>query len=205
MSKIILKNEHLLAKGGERDCFCHPTDSSKVIKVLHTLEKKHNNQNKLEYSYMKYLEKNNTDFSCITSCYGFVQTNKGEGLVFDRVLDYDKTPSKSFRYMLANKLISQDYQKVLINDLKLYLENNLVLFVDTSLTNIFCCLIAKDKYKLIIIDGLGAKRTGFKFIFYKFSKLYTKYKIKKQWEKFIKMYEKDIKRVNLGKRPFTRL
>lgn len=205
MINIELKEQNLIAKGGERDCFVYPSDSSKVIKVLHTSEKNHNNQNDLEYSYMNYLEKKSTDLSCLTLCYGFVQTNKGKGLVFQRVLDYDKTPSKSFRYMLANKLISQEYQRKLIEQLKLYLEQNLILFVDTSLTNIFCQKINESEYKLIIVDGLGAKRTGFKFLAYKLSSTYTKYKIKRQWEKFIKMYEKDIKRVNLGTRPFTRL
>ena len=51
-------------------------------------------------------------------------------------------------------------KKILINELKQYLEANGILFIDTSLTNIFCKKISKDKYKLIIVDGLGARRTG---------------------------------------------
>lgn len=46
---------------------------------------------------------------------------------------------------------------------------------------------------------------GFKFWLYRNFKGYTKYKIKRQWAKFMKMYEKDVKRAELGKRPFTRL
>ncbi len=120
-------------------------------------------------------------------------------------MDYDGEPSKSFRYYLANKIIPLDEQKKLINELKEYLEDNLILFVDTSLTNIFCPKVSKNKYKLVIVDGLGAKRTGVKFVLYKLSNSYTKYKIKRQWEKFMRMYEKDIQRAKLGKRPFTRL
>ena len=201
---IKLDENLLIAKGGERDCYIHPEDKTKVIKVLHK-NGIHNNQNKLEYSYMKYLKKKGSNLSSITDCYGYVKTNIGKGLVFDRVLDFDGVPSKSFRYYLANKLIPLKEQEILINELKEYLEENLILFVDTSLTNIFCPKIDENSYKLVIVDGLGAKRTGVKFVLYKMSKSYTKYKIKRQWEKFMKMYEKDVKRAALGKRPFTRL
>lgn len=201
---IKLDESLLIAKGGERDCYVHPTDKTKVIKILHK-EGSHNNQNELEYSYMKYIKRKGTELSMITDCYGYVKTNLGKGLIFDRVLDFDGVPSKSFRYYLANKLIPLNEQENLINELKKYLEKNLILFVDTSLTNIFCPKVSEKSYKLIIVDGLGAKRTGMKFTLYKISKSYTKYKIKRQWEKFMKMYEKDVKRAALGKRPFTRL
>lgn len=107
--------------------------------------------------------------------------------------------------MVANKILTLKEQKKLIEELKQYLEKNLILFVDTSLTNLFCQEIQKDKYKIIIVDGLGSKRMGFKFWLYRNFKGYTKYKIKRQWAKFMKMYEKDVKRAELGKRPFTRL
>lgn len=201
---INLNQDLLIARGGERDCYIDPQDNSKVIKILHK-KGLHNNQNALEYSYMKFIKKRVTDFSHITDCYGYVSTNLGKGLVFDRVLDFDEVPSKSFRYYVANKIIPIDEQKKLINELKEYLEKNLILFVDTSLTNIFCKKVNEYEYKLIIVDGLGAKRTGAKFILYKISKAYTKYKIKRQWEKFMRMYEKDVLRAKLGKRPFTRL
>ncbi len=204
MSVLILNENLLIAKGGERDCYLHPHDNTKVVKTLHT-QGNHNNQNELEFNYMNYLKKRKTDLSYVTDCYGYVNTNLGKGLVFDRVMDYNGTPSKSFRYYLANKIIPLDEQEDLINELKIYLEKNLILFVDTSLTNIFCPKISENKYKLIIVDGLGAKRTGAKFVLYKLSKLYTKYKITRQWEKFMRMYEKDVKRAKLGKRPFTRL
>ena len=37
-----------------------------------------------------------------------MNTNLGDGLIFDRVLNYDKTPVKSFRYFIAKKLINLD-------------------------------------------------------------------------------------------------
>ncbi len=201
---LVLKDEDLLAKGGERYCFVHPEDSTKVIKIVYT-QGVHNNQNELEFNYYSLLKKRKVDFSHLVQCYNYVETNKGNGLVFDRVMDYNGQASKSFRYYLANKLISIDEQKKLLEEFRIYLEKNLILFVDTSLTNIFAQKISENKFKIVIVDGLGAKRTGIKFLMYKYSKIYTQYKIKKQWKKFMTMYKKDIQRSILGQRPFTRL
>lgn len=205
MSRLFLDNSLLIAKGGERACYVHPNDDTKVIKILYSNLDKHNNQNKLEFIYMNYLKKKKVDISYVTDCYGYIQTNLGEGLVFDRVLDYDGIPSKSFRYYLANKMISEELQQKLLDELKNNIQENLILFIDTSLTNIFCQKIADNQYKLIIVDGLGAKRLGIKFFLYRQSKIYTKYKIKRQWAKLMKMYNRDIIRARLGERPFTRL
>lgn len=202
---IILDDKHLLAKGGERACYINPNNSQQIIKVIYTTSKTHNNQNELENTYMTYLMKKNVDMSHIAKCYGYINTNLGKGLVYERIMDFDGTATNSFRFYIANKLLSKQIQEQLIQELKTYLETNLILFVDTSLTNIFCQQYEKDKFKLIIIDGLGAKRTGFKFWLYRNSKFYTKYKIKRQWDKFMKMYKADVKRADEGKRPFTRL
>ena len=204
MNYIQLDEKSVIAKGGERTCYLHPQYHNKLIKIVHT-KGKHNQQNLLEHIYMSYLKKKKKDLSQVARYYGQINSNLGHGLVYERITDYNNQPSKSFRYYVANKLIPQEIQKELIEELKLYLEKNSILFVDTSLTNIFCKRINEKNYKLIIVDGLGAKRLGYKFWFYRNSKLYTKYKIKRQWDKFIQMYEKDIKRIKLGTMPMNRL
>jgi len=201
--KVTLNNSYLIAKGSERACYINPNDNTKVIKIIYSKES-HNEQNELEYIYMNYLKKKNKDLSFLTNCYGYVDTNIGKGLVFDRVLDFDLNPSQSFRFYIAKKLIPLDYQKKLLDDLQEYLEQNGILFIDTSLTNIFCQKYSDTEYRLIIVDGLGAKRMGIKFWLYRNVEPYAKYKMKRQWKKLMKMYTADIKRVQLGKRPITR-
>ena len=132
----------------------------------------------------------------IACCYDYVDTNLGKGLIFDKVLNYDETLSSSFRDLIMNRVITFAEQKVLLNELKEYLEDNEILFIDNTLKNIFCKEIEKGKYKLIIIDGLGAKRKGIKFWLYLHSRNYTKYKIKKQWIKFMKLYKNILRKTN---------
>lgn len=164
MNNIELNDALIIGKGGERICYSHPLNSKKVIKIVHVLNS-HNNQNELEHSYMKYLDKKDVDLSGVTQCYGFVNTNKGKGLIFERVTDYDGKFSNSFRYMIAYKLISEQEQRKLLKDLRIYLEKNKILFIDNSLTNIFYKRENKNESSLIIVDGLGAKRMGLKFYF----------------------------------------
>jgi len=176
VAQLILEDKYLIAKGGERACYIDPRDNTRVIKVLY-IKSEDNRQNELEYIYMNYLEKKKKDLSAVTKCYGYIDTDQGEGLVFDRVLDYDLETSKSFRYYMVHKLIDIETQKQLLSELKKYLVQNGILFVDTSL----------------------------KFWLYRHCSLYAKYKIKRQWSKLTQMYNKDIIRLKIGKNPITRL
>ncbi len=194
--ELILKDENFIGKGLERACYNHPEDKTKVIKIIYSKQGIINNQNYVEYVYINYLKKQKKDLSMIACCYDYVDTNLGKGLIFDKVLNYDETLSSSFRDLIMNRVITFAEQKVLLNELKEYLEDNEILFIDNTLKNIFCKEIEKGKYKLIIIDGLGAKRKGIKFWLYLHSRNYTKYKIKKQWAKFMNIYKKCLKKTN---------
>jgi hypothetical protein len=190
--KLILTQEYFIARGGERECYEHPLDSTKVIKILYKKNGVYaydGNRNNLEYRYYKFLEKSQISFSHIINCYEFVETNLGKGLIFDKVCDYNGNISIAFSKLIRKNKFSDDFELFLIEELKEYVFKNNILFIDNGLHNILCCEYEKDKYKLIIIDGLGAKREGFKFWLYLNSKIYTKYKVKTQWNKFIKKYE----------------
>lgn len=189
MDYINLTKEFFIAKGGERECYIHPKDNSKVVKIIHR-KGKNNEQNQLEYKYTNFLKSKNRSFEHITKCYGFVDTNLGKGLVFDRVLDYTNDQSKSFKEYVLNSSLPIDTEKKLIEELKNYIFSNDILFIDVDLSNLFCKEYEKGKYKLIIIDGLGARRIGFRFSLYLKSKIFTKYKMKKQWKKFWQNYLK---------------
>ena len=97
---VVLNEKQFIGKGSERACYIDPRDENKVIKVVHVTISL-NNQNELDYIYMKYLIKKNSDLSLLPRCYGYVDTNLGQGLIFDRIIDFDLEPSKSFRYYMT--------------------------------------------------------------------------------------------------------
>ena len=51
MNYTKLEEQNIIAKGGERTCYIHPQDNTKLIKVVHT-KGKHNQQNLLKHIYM---------------------------------------------------------------------------------------------------------------------------------------------------------
>ena len=202
MKFIELNDSLFLGKGGERSSYLHPDDNTKIIKVLFR-EERHNHQNELDFAYSNYLVNENVNFDHITKCFGWVDTNKGKGLVFERIENYDKSTIRTFSYYSKYNIFDKETDSLLINELKEYLFKNNILFVDASLSNIFCQKISENKYKLIIFDGLGARRMGIKFWFYLHSTLFTRYKMNKQWKVFLNNYnyERSLKLV----RYFTNL
>ena len=194
--KIILTDKYFIARGGERDCYLHPLDYKKVIKIVHGYSDILNrNQNDLDYKYFKFLEKLKVPYSHISKCYGYIDTNLGKGLIFDKVFDYNGKISISFLDTIIQNKFTKYEENELVEDLKNYLFKNNILFIDIGLYNVLCCEYEEGKYRLIIIDGLGGRRTGIKFWLYLNSKIFTKYKIIKSWNRFLK--EIDRKRNQL--------
>lgn len=182
----------MIGRGNERLCYIDPEDQTKVIKVRYK-EGKTRDQNRLEYLYSQYLEKRGVSFAHICRCYGWVDIeNNKKGLVFDRVLNFDKTPAITLSRALKEAYISYEYAQALLEDLRQYLESNVILFVDVSLDNIMCQKQEDGSYRLIIIDGLGARRPGLKFWFYRHITPYAKYKVRSQWIKLWKNFKKAL-------------
>lgn len=198
-NQISLTHDLLLAKGGERLCYVNPNDTTKVIKVLDPNIIIHNHQNDLEYIYYNFLySKHKNDLDNIAKCYGWVETNYGKGLVFERITDYDGQDSKHLRYYLMNNLLSELEETSLLSELKEFLESHLILFVDVSTVNLFCKRISKNKFKLVIFDGLGARRNNFKLLLYMKISFLARYKLNKQWNKFVVNCKKDrLNQINL--------
>lgn len=192
-----LTKELILAEGGERICYLDPSDGSKIIKIEKVSETS-NQQNELEYKYYKHLEKKGIDFTHIAKCYGWIETNQGKGLSFERIVDYNGGNSKHFREYLRNNLLTQETEEKLLFELENYLITNEVVFIDVSTVNLFCQQTTPNSYRLVIFDGLGGRRYGFKFLLYMFSKKFTRYKVKKQWKIFCNNYNRD-KQIGKGR------
>lgn len=185
MKEIINLTDNLfIASGGERDCYSHPLDNTKILKII-----KNKNfsryQNELEYKYLKSLETRKIPFSHIVKTYGFVDTNLGKALINEKICNFDKQISETFRKSIIEKKFTQNEENNLINELKEYIFNYDILFLDVNLSNVLCCEYEKDMFKLILIDGVGTARDMIRANLYKIFKSYTKYKIKKQWKVFI--------------------
>ncbi|WP_201523731.1 YrbL family protein [Aliarcobacter butzleri] len=174
---VILSDNLFIKKGTGRVVYLHPYDNSKIIKI--SIEKKlYRDQNIIENIYYSYLFKCNIPMNNIAKCYGYVNTNLGKGLVFDKVCDYTGEISKTYSQAITNHDISKNILLKLFNNLEEYIFLNDILFIDTALGNIMCCEYEKEKYKLIIIDGLGGSNI-LRFFLMLLSKKYKIRRLKK--------------------------
>jgi len=155
---IKLSKSDFIGKGRCRSAYIHPQDKNKCIKTIHLKErKKCIKESNKEAKYFKYLNKKNIDFSMIPKYYGEVNTDKGKGLVFELVRDFDGEISKSLDYYFENeekmKLISKPFEK--LQDLKNYIIKNQILSRDIRFPNILYKKLSESDGIYILIDGVG--------------------------------------------------
>lgn len=198
---IELDDSHYIGEGNYRICFAHPTDKNKVIKVPkhakarykdQNSRERHRDQNRIEYSFMKHFH---GDASQLARCYGWVRTNKGKGLVFDRIKNYDGTPSETLESAVKNNRLPLKTQQALFRELQQYDFNNRVLLSDAGMSNLMVQYTAPNQPQLVFIDGIGSKKYGLRFLMrQKFWSL-GQLKSRKAWKAFQESYKELQKEV----------
>ena len=185
---IDLTNAIKIGEGNERVCYAHPNDDLKVIKV--TKEGiKSREQNKIDSIYYAYLEKENIDCRYLPLCYGYAETNLGQGLIFDKILNDDGSETFTFEYVLKHKFLNKEAGEKILSDLVQYIVENNILFIDVSLSNLICHRDIEGKYRLFIVDGLGSRHLGLKFWFYRNFLFLSRKKIEKQIKKLYSNFD----------------
>ncbi|MBR1777231.1 MAG: hypothetical protein IJ752_01420 [Alphaproteobacteria bacterium] len=141
--------EKCIGKGAVRECYVHPTNKNKCVKVL--LKKKDCPVFEREFKNYSFIKEFLNDY-IIDYDKDLVETNKGFGMVCELLRDDDGTVSK----MIFEHEINDEIKKGL--DLFVYqlLEHNLF-FYDFNLNN-FVVQIKDGKKKLKYIDVKSFER-----------------------------------------------
>ena len=153
-NKIILDESLFIGEGRSRKCYIHPHEKNLCIKVPN--KKASQRSVKREVGYFKRLKRRGKSFNMISKYFHNVQTNMGEGEIFELIRDHDGCISKDLRYYLnlknkeLNKLIIK-----LIEYLRQYLINEYILFSDLDVANILLKKMSETEYRLVVIDGIG--------------------------------------------------
>ncbi len=170
-----LKTLKPFAQGGNRLCFIHPLDASRVIKVrrpeftLADLRKKKGfprnlrplswlDDNKEEFRVMEQIKRRHGEpaFEVLSHCYGFEDTDMGPGLTSELIRNTDGLISYSMMEFIwrngyttalteAVKNFSKRWELLLIPSRELLLHNILVQ-----------CDHQNSIRRLVVIDGLGS-------------------------------------------------
>lgn len=154
MDKIILDDSLFIGEGGSRICYIHPYEKDLCIKV--TKKKSDKRSVRREVGYFKRLNKRGKSFDMISKYIGKVQTDQGEGEIYELVRDYDGHISKDLKYYLnlRDEGLNRKIMK-LVEELRQYLIKEDILFSDLCSHNILLKRINQSEYKLMVIDGIG--------------------------------------------------
>lgn len=151
---VSLSDDLFVAAGTDRSCYRHPLEPRHCIKLL--LPERCPGRFWREIRYYKSLQRRGADLSRVAGYRGLVDTNLGQGAVFDLVRDDDNQVSKSLGYHLARRDPSfNDWAIDAIDDLVNHLYDQWIVFHDLNPTNVLVQRLGFDQYRLIVVDGVG--------------------------------------------------
>ena len=154
---IELQDKHLIAVSGPRACYLHPNDSSKVIKIVRgkTLFKR-KDANWQEWRHYNYLLRRHGLLDFVNECFGFVQTNLGQGLVWRCVRDVNGVISSTVTRIMnhPDHYDLMAVEKELQRFCRFITEKNIQLF-DLNPLNVLIRVRADGAYEAVCADIKG--------------------------------------------------
>lgn len=166
--------------GQERACYQHPQDNDRVIKIQKGASDK---QTRRELAlYRNLARRAMRDFEHIPRYHGKVETNLGEGLVVDKIADYDGAVARSLWWHFEQGYPVAEFEPYL-DELKQYLLDNRIVFsVDMGRYNILFQKLSPKQARLVVIDGLG-NHTAINWL--DNIGWFARRKIERRWQRFI--------------------
>jgi hypothetical protein len=152
---LTLEPSSLIGRGMRRECYFHPGDENKCVKVVVAGDHK---ETAREQSYYRLLEKRAISWKMLARFYGNAETNRGPGAVFELIRDYNGEVSKTLdHYISAGNSTGIDYQDLsrALSVLKQYLLKWKIVTMTIRSGNVVFKKNSASEGTLVIIDNIG--------------------------------------------------
>ena len=151
---LVLTEDSLLGAGGHQAAYIHPDDPSKCVKIAFDPE---DGDVKKELRYRRMCADKLARSKLVTKYYGTVETNKGAGLVFERVTDFDGASSLDLKdYLSAVSTAEEiDQSRALLMDFRRDFLSEGIAIVDTDITNFMVQRLSPTESQMRIVDNIG--------------------------------------------------
>lgn len=180
--------ETMIGKGLHRECYVHPEDPKRCIKVV---VNRGVEETKREQAYYRLLQKRNIDWQMLPKFYGVEATSMGPGAVFDLVRDADGEVGKTFAHYFESTTLSEQHYQGLLNALlalKKYLFDQHIITMSIKPKNIIYQRHNGDRGTAIIIDNIGNSDA---IPLSTYSRFFGHIKMTRKWAKFIALLQRD--------------
>ncbi len=188
--KTLKLNQSLfVARGRQRECYVHPEDPDLCIKVTVQTRSKWREQNPREFKYYKFLEQRGIDWKRIAPCSGWVETDKGQGLVFGLIRDRNGQICKDLQFLIDNNIITSEEIEFELASLRNWLLDNAIIVCDLKPANLVYNPDNEAGQRLVLVDGVNNRN----FIKTADSvESLARNKIKRVWKRFEHKHLQDI-------------
>lgn len=154
-----------IGSGNDRDCWRHPLDPSRCIKIAKLEHERP--QNAIDLHYARYLAHRGIRSWHIPRVYGWVMTNHGRGLVFELIQDPDGSPSQPLLQAFKQGKISRARAVSMVDEGFAWLIAHHVILADYGPNNLLVQRHPDGSGHLVFVDGLGARDFGIKYWMYR--------------------------------------
>ena len=185
---IELKPEAMIGKGLHRECYVHPEDPSRCIKVVVLRGEE---ETRREQAYYKFLQKRQITWEMLPQFYGVEATSMGSGAIFDLVRDADGEVGKTFEhYFESSELTEQNLEGLLasLQALKAYLFRQNIITMSIKPKNIIYQRQDDQNGIAVVIDNIGNSDA---IPISSYCRYFGKIKMTRKWNKFIGLLKKD--------------
>ena len=152
---LTLEPSQLIGRGLRRECYFHPEDENKCVKVVVAGDHK---ETVREQSYYRLLEKRGISWKMLARFYGNVETNRGPGAVFELVRDYNGNISRTLEYYFSAVDAADLSYQMLSRELPLlrqYLLQWKIVTMSIKPDNIAFKKVNASEGNLVVIDNIG--------------------------------------------------
>ena len=189
---INLTDDLFLGDGNHKIVYAHPTDKALCVKLLRTPD---DPDFAKEMRYRKALGNRADSMTLLTKYFGEVETSKGKGYLFERVLDFDGKISQTMLNVLddtvADKKLVPATEKLLFDFKKTYFDEKFLLAgVDPD--NYLVQRISPTERRVRIIDNIGIA-TFIPLPYY--IDYFAVKRAKKYWRRFVDLMRSDYGKI----------
>lgn len=151
----------LIGSGNDRDCWQHPANPALCVKVAKPEQERP--QNEIDYHYAQHLKKLDISGYHMPRVHGWVLTDKGPGLVFDLVRNHDGTVARQLLPSLSAGDIDFALAEQIVAEAFAWLIKTRVILADYGINNLLVQNYAPGAYRIVIVDGLGARNFSWRY------------------------------------------
>ena len=173
-----LTDDLKLGDGNHKIVYAHPTDKNLCVKILF---KTPDTDFDREMKYRAALGNKVEKMTLLTKYFGSIDTNKGKGYLFERVIDFDGNNSKTLLEHIQNPISIEDLIDLLLNFKKVFINEKFVA-AGMDPDNFLVQRISKTQRQIKIIDNIG---TSAKFPILYYSDFLMAKRARKYWRRFV--------------------